>query len=264
MKVVKCENGHFFDLQKDSVCPRCGTEVYASVNAAIAQNSKVDKKAIKEQKKQEKMRAKLDKKRKKEIASQVVTMNPTDIIKTTESTENLKTATSMSTVTNLNEEAHAMLVEKVKQEPINDDAPTEAFYDEQSNADDEKTVYLDDFEDEQQSSIDPVVGWLVCTEGNNVGKSYELKTGVNNIGRAVDMDVSIQGDNTVTRDRHAILTYEPLSKEYLINAGPGRNITYLNGKMVINSSKLENRDCIKLGKTKLVFVPLCTNSFDWN
>lgn len=252
MKVVKCENGHFYDLQKDSVCPRCGTDIYTSVSGAMTQNSKVDKKALKEQKKREKIRAKLEKKQR------LLMGQPDDV---TAGKENLVTTEHVATFptkpqevsvrTNANE---AMPVES---HPYMDDEKTVYI-------DDEKTVYLDDACEEPAGDFEPVVGWLVCIEGNNRGKSYQLKAGDNNIGRAVDMDVSIQGDNTVTRDRHAILTYEPLNREYLISAGPGRNITYLNGNMVISSNKLKNRDCIRLGKTKLVFVPLCTDLFDWN
>ena len=269
MKVVKCENGHFFDLQKDSVCPRCGTDVYVTVGGAPTTDSKQDKKALKEQKKREKKQAKLEKKQKIQLPPPIVEAKKEEYINNAGHTEMLDKSSTVGSTMKLGAEERKPVIDQggfvstdllsekeVSISGVEDNKPAPII-------DDEKTVYLDEMVEDCSASIDPVVGWLVCTEGSNIGKSYELKAGVNNIGRAVDMDVSIQGDNTVSRDKHAILIYDPNSREYLINAGPGRNLTYLNGNLVLSSNKLKNRDCIKLGKTKLTFVSLCTDSFEW-
>lgn len=57
--------------------------------------------------------------------------------------------------------------------------------------------------------IDPVVGWLVCIKGPSRGRDYRIRSGRNGIGRSDAMDVPIAGDDTVSRENHAFLVYEP-------------------------------------------------------
>ena len=109
----------------------------------------------------------------------------------------------------------------------------------------------------------PVVGWLVCVEGINKGTDYRLHQGRNFIGRAVEMDVCIENDNTVSRSSHAIVVYDPRSNVYLAQPGDAKELFYLNDQLVLNAVQLKAGDKLSIGNTKLMFVPLCGDHFHW-
>ena len=111
--------------------------------------------------------------------------------------------------------------------------------------------------------VEPVVGWLVCIEGKSIGADYRLKTGRNFIGRAQDMDVAITGDESVSRDRHAILVYEPKSHMFLVQAGESKELCYLNDKVVLTTDEIKVNDVLTVGATKLMFFPCCGDVFNW-
>lgn len=111
--------------------------------------------------------------------------------------------------------------------------------------------------------IEPVVGWLVCVEGEMLGKAYELKNGKNFIGRSMSMDVVLEGDPNVSRDRHAIVTYEPKGRVFFAQPGESRELFYMNEQVVLMNMEMHDRDILSIGKTKLMFVPLCGKDFAW-
>lgn len=112
---------------------------------------------------------------------------------------------------------------------------------------------------------EPVTGWLVCLNGVNVGQSFNLKTGRNFIGRsAVENDIVLEGDKGVSRDKHAILIFEPKSCRFLVQPGMSSELFYLNDQVVLQPEELKAGDKLLLGKTLLMFVPLCSDTFSWN
>ncbi len=111
---------------------------------------------------------------------------------------------------------------------------------------------------------EPVVGWLVCTEGEHFGEDFRLKSGRNFIGRGADMDVSVSKDVTVSRERHAIVVYEPRSNVFLMQAGESKELCYLNGELVLSAQPLKVNDRILVGKTELMFIPCCSDAFNWD
>lgn len=111
---------------------------------------------------------------------------------------------------------------------------------------------------------DPVTGWLVCVEGkDNFGKSFKLGTGGNFVGRGANMDVKILGDDSISRNKHCIILYEPKNNMFIIEPGESRQLTYLNDKVVLSPVELKSNDIIQLGETKLMFIPCCTDKFKW-
>jgi len=118
--------------------------------------------------------------------------------------------------------------------------------------------------DMKKVGIDPVVGWLVCIKGPSRGRDYRIRSGRNGIGRSEAMDVQITGDDTVSRENHAFLVYEPRKRIFSIRPGDGRGLVYLNGDEVIQASDLKGYDVIELGETQLMFVPLCSDKFNWD
>lgn len=148
------------------------------------------------------------------------------------------------------------------QEPEQSNVVTEKLT--QSVADQDKTIPVSaDMLDGVFGSPAPVVGWLVCVEGINKGTDYRLHQGRNFIGRAVEMDVCIENDNTVSRSSHAIVVYDPRSNVYLAQPGDAKELFYLNDQLVLNAVELKAGDRLSIGNTKLMFVPLCGDHFHW-
>ena len=116
----------------------------------------------------------------------------------------------------------------------------------------------------ETSQIEPVVGWLVCVLGSQQGLSFPLSGGRNRIGRSADMDVCLSSDPEVSRNMHCILTFDPASEAFYLQAGDGRGLTYLNGTLLLTPMQLKPHDLIRVGATTLLFVPLCGESFHWN
>lgn len=111
--------------------------------------------------------------------------------------------------------------------------------------------------------IDPVVGFLVCILGPHLGLDFRLTGGRNFIGRAASMDVALTDDDTVTRERHALVTYDVKHNNFSLSPGQGRGITYLNDEQVEMVHPLKAYDIIEVGKSQLIFLPLCGEEFQW-
>lgn len=115
----------------------------------------------------------------------------------------------------------------------------------------------------KKMGIDPVVGWLVCVEGAERGRDYRIRTERNFIGRDPKMDICIGGDDAISRENHAIISFNPKKSSFLIMPGEGRGIVYLNDEEVATPTELQAYDTIELGQTKLMFIPFCGEKFKW-
>lgn len=126
-------------------------------------------------------------------------------------------------------------------------------------ADDGRTVALI----QTDIGIDPVVGWLVCVEGKERGRDYRIHTDNNYIGRSEKMDICLRGDETISRENQAIVTYDAVEKKYYLSPGDGRSIVRVNSKAIFQTVSLEAYDRLTVGKTELIFLPLCGDKFEW-
>lgn len=112
---------------------------------------------------------------------------------------------------------------------------------------------------------DPVVGWIVVTEGPGRGSSFPLGYGNNRIGRAPSETVSLDfGDTQISRENHATLTYDGKNRRYFVKEGDGRNLIYVGDDPVLVPVELKGGEILSLGDTKLRFVPFCGKDFDWH
>lgn len=117
---------------------------------------------------------------------------------------------------------------------------------------------------EKDKRFRPVVGWLVCIDGKERGRDYRIQPERNFIGRNPSMDIVIQGDNQISRDRHAEINYDPRSKRFFLNRGADSSKnTYRNNDIVLTPVEINSGDMIELGSTKLLFVPFCGVHHDW-
>jgi len=115
----------------------------------------------------------------------------------------------------------------------------------------------------EELGIDPVVGWLISLDGNEKGRDYRIHTDNNYIGRGENMDICIRGDDTISRENHATVSYDSRENIFYFTPGDGRSIVRLNDKGVFATTELNAYDILEIGKTKLIFLPLCGDKFEW-
>ncbi len=114
------------------------------------------------------------------------------------------------------------------------------------------------------SSGAPVVGWLICVQGESVGECFNIRSGRNNVGRSVSMDISLVKEKSVSRERHCSITFEPHQKKFFIQAGESSGLTYVNDELVMTFAPLKDYDMILLGNSKFVFLRLVNDKFSWD
>jgi hypothetical protein len=112
--------------------------------------------------------------------------------------------------------------------------------------------------------VEPVAGWLVAISGPGKGNDYRIVSDRNYIGRSNKMDVVIKGDETISRESHAIISYNPKKQTFRLLPGESKRLTHLNDEEVIEPVRLKPYDVIELGQTKLMFIPFCSDKFSWD
>ena len=78
------------------------------------------------------------------------------------------------------------------------------------------------------------------------------------------MDICLEGDDRISRNKHAIVVYEPKSRMFIAQPGESRELFYLNDKVVLESKVIKANDVITVGSTKLMFIPCCSDKFNWD
>ncbi|MDR1421397.1 MAG: FHA domain-containing protein [Coriobacteriales bacterium] len=112
--------------------------------------------------------------------------------------------------------------------------------------------------------IDPPVAFVVVIDGPDKGASFALKAGRSFIGRGADSDVALPGDEAVSREGHALISYDARKNSFLAASGQGRQISYLNGVELVDPQPIKAYDLIELGRSKLSFLPFCGEEFSWD
>lgn len=113
----------------------------------------------------------------------------------------------------------------------------------------------------------PVTGWLVIIDGPGVGLDFRLIQGENRIGRDKEMEICLDfgdiSDDMVSRDSHAIVVYDNHANVFFVERGRSRNMPLLNDRTIRSGEDLKAGDIIQVGKTKLMLVSFCNESFKW-
>jgi hypothetical protein len=116
----------------------------------------------------------------------------------------------------------------------------------------------------KKAGFEPVVGWLVCTEGSVKGKDFRIKPGINEVGRddTQDVEIVITGDELISRRDHAEIEYDPEENAFYLVRKKNPAVK-INGKSVRQPTLLNSHDILQFGDSVFIFVPLCTESFKW-
>ncbi|WP_238928578.1 FHA domain-containing protein [Alexandriicola marinus] len=108
------------------------------------------------------------------------------------------------------------------------------------------------------------LGWLIVTDGPGRGAAFTLFNGVSQIGRGKDQTISLDfGDNSISRENHAAIAYDPTQNTFFIGHGGKANLVRRNDRPVLATEELAGGDRITIGETSLRFVPLCGEGFSW-
>lgn len=111
---------------------------------------------------------------------------------------------------------------------------------------------------------DPVVGWMAIVSGPGAGDFVRLGYGMNSIGRADDQRCKLNfGDEKISRQNHASITYDPRGRKFYLQHGGGQNLTYVGEVPVLQPTELKGGEFLVIGNTVLRFVPLCGAEFDY-
>lgn len=116
---------------------------------------------------------------------------------------------------------------------------------------------------EKDIGIDPTVGFLVCISGPHRGEDFRLRSGRNFIGREPRMDIALADDAQVSRENHAMVSYDGKHNAFMLSPGMGRGLTYLNTRQIEIAEPLNAYDVIEVGESRLMFLPLCGEHFSW-
>ena len=108
------------------------------------------------------------------------------------------------------------------------------------------------------------VAFVMVAKGPGFGEAFAIKSGMSQIGRGEDQAIRLDfGDMAISRSNHAAIVYDPKEHSFLLGHGGKSNIVRLNGKPVVSTSDLTNGDEIEIGETRMRFVALCSNEFNW-
>lgn len=119
-----------------------------------------------------------------------------------------------------------------------------------------------------ENRILPVVGWLICVKGPDLGKDFRLLAGYNNISRSVDREV-VLSDGKISKGTVGWVLYTQECRDFDIGAEKKETgtttVMFVNGKKLLPGDHytLKHYDRIRLGDTELLFIPFCGADFDW-
>lgn len=251
MNLCRCERGHFYDKEKYSSCPHCagGSVSDDKLTMAFTETATVPMGG---------MRPPQTEPEGPDLLGEGARMTPPPIIGSTLPIAGMPVDQPTIPVS----VADQPTVPLTMTIPKPDDDHTVGFFADVfpgTESKEGKTVRL-----QTVNKVDtPCVGWLVALGGEHLGTDFRLKVGKNFIGRDAKMDVALTEDKSVSRDRHAIVVYEPKAHLYLIQPGESSSLVYRNNEVVLTPVKLEAYDMITVGDVNLLFMPLCGERFNW-
>lgn len=251
MKLTRCEKKHFYDSDKYTSCPHCNKAVISAVSVGVPMQEGKKESTLGGNKNVSKRVESQESQEPPKLKDSVKTEAIIDGIgKINVGLENMSKQDDMALEADnvgepIAENAQPLLasINAVRETVHYEETKTVAFYD---------------------NEAEPVVGWLVCVKGEYFGIGFPLKTGKNTIGRSPKMDVALLKEVSVSRDRHAILIYEPRKSQFFLQPGESNGLTYINDDLLMMPQEIHDYDVIQVGNGVFVFRTLCGNKFTWD
>jgi hypothetical protein len=112
---------------------------------------------------------------------------------------------------------------------------------------------------------DPVAGWVVVIKGQGRGDYRPIYAGMNSVGRDASQRISLNfGDESISREEHAFITYDEEQRCFYLQHGGKPNIIRLGSTPVLTPMEIKPYDLIRIGRTTLRFIPCCGPHFSWS
>lgn len=116
-----------------------------------------------------------------------------------------------------------------------------------------------------EKGISPVKGWLVAVDGDKTGRSFELHSEQNSVGRGSNFDIDLYFDKTVSSDGSAVIAFDGENGKFYISPifGKGKNNVYYNNNMLLMPAELFDYDKLKIGSCTYIFRSFCNEHFSY-
>ena len=99
------------------------------------------------------------------------------------------------------------------------------------------------------------VAVLKVVDGPGKGQERPVFSGTNQVGRSADNRIPLDfGDNTISRQQHAVISFDGSTEEFRIFDGGKQNPVHVNGERLSGDRALNDGDTIKIGLTTLRFA----------
>ena len=275
MKRVQCLNGHYYDGDVYSYCPHCGTGDTNTGNEKKTRNNNTRSRGTFLGKQQQVVCDDLDKTFVPDTESQTfLQTDPTVMMEHTLGYLDDKEDTEFEDEDNQDQQ----IKDNQKKDDSNEkqsnviNSSTNTYLSGQSTSIPETELSGKTFgyfhvgvqsKDAFEEDAEPIVGWLVCVQGAHLFESFSLYAEKNTIGRDFGNMIVIEKDQNISRNKHAVITYEPKKRQFFISSGDGNGLTYINNKMVSGLHKMKQFDIIEMGRSRFIFIPLCGKHFSW-
>jgi len=265
VRKVRCIQGHFFDADANAVCPHCGSPENKESRNENDRSSEGEVNGTKGKR----SLGLFGRRKKSSYRDDFITGHITVSSETSVNSEGSLKSTENSDINSLiKPDGISEPLKRTMTEAIWDNGNVKRtmteVHDENGgnavkNLDSIKTISIYT----NAGGTEPVTGWLVCTEGNNRGRSFEIKAGQNCIGRDSSMDICIKEEG-ITRERHAYIIFEPKKRQFYLRGGDGSGLSYCNDEMVVGMQQINAYDKIQLGNANFMFIPFCGERYMWD
>lgn len=116
---------------------------------------------------------------------------------------------------------------------------------------------------EECTEIRMPVGWMVCIEGSEFGKSFALQEGSNSIQVKEKLLIRSITDFMASKTDIAEIEYLEEERIFKLNPGHARELVYVNDELIFKSTVLRNRDIVTVGEYSMMLIVCCDEKFSW-
>lgn len=115
------------------------------------------------------------------------------------------------------------------------------------------------------NGVNPIVALVIVVDGPGKGSFRPLYYGNNSIGRDPSQRVPLNfGDDTISGHEQAFIRYDHEDRKFLFIPNLSKtNVVALNSEKPTTAVPLQAWDEIRMGQTRLRFIPVCGPEFDW-
>ena len=109
----------------------------------------------------------------------------------------------------------------------------------------------------------PVCGWLVCTKGVRLGKSWVLVEEKNYVGSSDIMMIQILGDEEIRDKNHIVIVFDIRDKRALLLGEECMGFVRVNDKAEYRAKELNNGDKLSFGTGEYMYIDFVGSIHNW-